>query len=270
MEINLLKYHQSGRDNLNGKKHFHDFEFEILHILSGEGIIMIKDKLYAITPHTIFFIYGKDAHYSSPKNAELYVRNKIIFPQELLLKTSKEFGFENTIDQLFMHGGCAVKLSGESSLKTDEFFLKLFESVKDCAITETLKFFINLFSIMDTAIKKYEQSIPCIKNQISDVIIYINKNMHKKISLDEISRKTNISKYYLCHSFSSMVGMTVFEYVQFVRISKAKQLLAETDYSVLDIALRVGFDNSAYFSKVFRQNEKMTPSQYRKTICMGK
>ena len=57
-KIDLFKYHHSGKDNLNGKSHFHSFEFEILHVLSGNGVMMIKDKLYSLKPNMLFFISG--------------------------------------------------------------------------------------------------------------------------------------------------------------------------------------------------------------------
>ena len=84
------------------------------------------------------------------------------------------------------------------------------------------------------------------------------------MTLDIIAAETKISKYYLCHSFSSAVGMTVFEYIQFVRIAKAKEMLVESNLSISSISSAVGFDNFAYFSKVFREREKMTPGQFRK------
>ncbi len=192
-KIDLLKYHHGGKDNLNGKRHFHDFELEILHVLSGDGIMMIKDKLYPLKTNTVFFVCGRDAHCSSPQNPEAYVRNKIIFPQEFLTEISEKLDCIEIIEELFMRGGCAVKLTSDLSMKTDECFLNLNESVKNEVITDKLRFFVNLLSVIDIAIKSRENNMPYIKNKISDVIGYINKNLNEKLTLDTISKKTNIN-----------------------------------------------------------------------------
>jgi len=263
MTVSLLKYHHSGRDNLNEKRHFHDREFEILHILSGDGTMMIKDKLYSLSPNTVFFISGSDAHCSMPENPSVYIRNKINFSKDLLTSLSEQLNCNDIVDELFS-GGNAVKLPLETSLKVDECFLKLHES-ESLGEIPPLVLFLNIFAIIETVAENNKKSVPCIKNKISDVIEYINKNINQKLSLDAISKSTKISKYYLCHSFCEAVGMTVFEYVEFVRIAKAKQMLSETSESISAISVAVGYDSFAYFSKVFKKRENMTPNQYRKT-----
>lgn len=259
--IDLLKYHDTGIDTLSEKKHYHDHDLEILHILSGEGTMMIKNKLYPISPNTIFFIRGKDAHFSAPNNPATYTRNKIIFSEELIFSALEKLGCQETISSLFGESGNVVKLSSDLSLRIDKYFLKLSELTKNNTVS--LNFFINLFSILATAEKSKGKTVSEVKNKISEVIDHINDNLDKKLSLDVIATETKISKYYLCHSFSSVVGMTVMDYLTLARISKAKQLLSETSLSISDIATEVGFDSFAYFSKVFREKESVTPRAYR-------
>ena len=144
------------------------------------------------------------------------------------------------------------------------------EAEKTGKETKVIRFFINVFSIMDIAIQYRDKNLDCIKNKISDVIEYINKNADKNLSLAVIIKDMNISKYYLCHLFRETVGMTVFEYIRYIRISRAKQLLTETEHSISEIAATVGFDSFAYFSKVFREYEDVTPGQYRKQKLIRK
>jgi len=264
-KISLLKYHHAGRDNLNEKRHFHDSEFEILHVLSGNGTMMIKDKLYSISPNTIFFVNGSVAHCSSPENPTLYMRNKINFSKEVLTSTAIQFGCQNIINELFSKGGCAITLSLDSSLKIDEIFLKMSENISKDSKIALLKIFTDVFSVMDIVQSDSRKSVPFVKNKISDVIEYINNNINQKMTLDIIARNTKISKYYLCHSFYDTVGMTVFKYIEFVRIAQAKQLLAESNLTISEISQAVGYDSFAYFSKVFKKNENMTPGEYKKS-----
>ena len=113
-----------------------------------------------------------------------------------------------------------------------------------------MQFVSNIFSILITASMQNNNTIPDIKNKISDVIQYINRNISEKLSLDSVANAAHVSKYYMSHTFKNAVGMTVFEYITFTRISKAKQLLRKTDDSITDICFAAGFDDLSYFGKV--------------------
>lgn len=263
-DIVTLKYHDTGTDSLNGKKHFHDNELEILHIISGSGVMMIKDKLYPLTDNTIFFVCGRDAHFSSPRIPKEYIRNKIVFSENLLCSLCEKLGTSSVLDELFYGDKGAVNLSAESSMHIDECFLKITESQKQRKEIRAMQFVSNIFSILITASMQNNNTIPDIKNKISDVIQYINRNISEKLSLDSVANAAHVSKYYMSHTFKNAVGMTVFEYITFTRISKAKQLLRKTDDSITDICFAAGFDDLSYFGKVFREYEGITPREYRK------
>ena len=68
---------------------------------------------------------------------------------------------------------------------------------------------------------------------------------------------------YFSTLFRQSCGSTFKEYLNIVRIEESKRLLANTDYSIIDIAVAVGFDNQSYFSKVFKKYTGLTPKQYR-------
>lgn len=265
-DVVTLKYHDTGIDSLSGKKHFHDSELEILHIISGSGVMMIKDKLYSLSDNTVFFVCGRDAHFSSPQIPEEYIRNKIVFSERLLCSLCENLGAKSVLDGLFYSGKGAVRLSSESSMHIDECFLKITESQNQREEIRGMQFASNIFSILITASMQNNNAVPDIKNKISDVIGYINRNISEKLTLDSVANAVHVSKYYLSHTFKNTVGMTVFEYITFTRISKAKQLLRETDDSITEICFAAGFDNLSYFGKVFREYEGTTPGTYRKSI----
>ena len=75
---------------------------------------------------------------------------------------------------------------------------------------------------------------------------------------------------YFCRYFKKLVGKTPTEYINDVRIEKAKELLAESDDKIIDIAIACGYDNIGYFIKRFKEQKHMSPSQYRKQIKKSK
>ena len=265
MEISSLVYHDTGRDTLVGKRHFHSGELEILHVISGDGVMMIKDTLYPIEPNTIFFISGENVHYSAPENEKNYVRNKLVFSEEEVVNIFSLLDSYEIIEKLFMKGGSAIKLSADVSTKVDERFLRLVSLKEKNELTTSIDVMSNLFSIVSVAAKSKEKKPEVIKNKLTDVMDYLNVNIGTPMTLDDVAAANRISKYYLCHTFFENVGMTVFEYLRHIRIQEAKRKLSETAEPVSDIAFSVGFENIAYFSKVFREIEGKTPREYRKT-----
>lgn len=258
-----LKYHDKGVDTLNNKSHLHSKEFEILHIIDGDGTIMIKDKLYALSANTIFFINGSDPHYTSPKDPQSYIRNKIIFSYEILIDLARALHAESLIESMFLRGAAAIPLTVASSVKIDKCFLSLSQRLESDTVNSNISFFVNIFTILDIAARGKNIKADSLKNKISDVISFINQNLQNKLTLDLICENVKISKYYLCRNFKNAVGMTVFQYIEFVRISLAKDLLVKTDDSISEISQKTGFESFAYFSKVFRKHENCTPSKYR-------
>jgi len=258
-----LKYRDKGVDTLNNKSHAHSKEFEILHIINGDGTIMIKDKLYALNSNTIFFINGQNTHYTSPQMPQNYIRNKIIFPCEMLIELAKSLSAESLIENMFMRDAVAIPLSSEESATIEKCFFSLSQLSQEDTVSFRINFFINIFTILDIAATS-NVKVKNLKNKIADVIAFVNQNLQNKISLDLICEKMMVSKYYLCHNFKSTVGMTVFQYIESARISRAKDLLIKTDDTISVISQKAGFESFAYFSKVFRKYESCTPSQYRK------
>ena len=75
-----------------------------------------------------------------------------------------------------------------------------------------------------------------------------------------------MSRSYLTRSFRNVTGFSVVEYMTYIRIQKAQQLLRESDRSITEIADLCGFGNITYFEKVFKTTTGHTPVQYRKTV----
>jgi len=92
---------------------------------------------------------------------------------------------------------------------------------------------------------------------------YIHDNYNKEISLDDLARLTNFSKYYFCSLFREFTGESFREYQNRLRIRRATELLRDTVLSVTDIAFACGFNDSNYFSRKFKQITGRTPSEAR-------
>lgn len=93
---------------------------------------------------------------------------------------------------------------------------------------------------------------------------YIEKYYMKDISLDEISMVAGYSKSHFSRTFKEMMGVNFSKYLVQVRIERAEKLLINSDQSIYDISLEVGFNDYSYFSKAFKDAYGLSPKDYRK------
>ncbi len=99
------------------------------------------------------------------------------------------------------------------------------------------------------------------------VLDYIDKNLNRDMTLDELSDVSCYSKYHFSRIFSNMMGETVFQYIHRLRLEKAAERVGmEEDLPITEIAYELGFANCASFSKSFKSHFGLTPSQWRKRI----
>ena len=97
-----------------------------------------------------------------------------------------------------------------------------------------------------------------------EILAYIHANYHEKITVEEIAKHLNISRSECFRCFKRFTNKRPFEYIIEYRLSKAAQLLRETEISISDISSACGFDSASYFSKLFKEKYAMTPLQYRR------
>lgn len=100
--------------------------------------------------------------------------------------------------------------------------------------------------------------------EIKKVIEYIDENISESISLEEVAREVGISPFYLSKLFKKETGLNFITYVNMKKMHKAKEYLRNTDETIRNIALDLGYNEPNYFSKVFKSIEGITPSEYRK------
>ncbi len=92
---------------------------------------------------------------------------------------------------------------------------------------------------------------------------YMQNNYSRDISLDEVSQEVNISPYYFSKIFKEDTGEGFVEYLTRIRIDKAKELLTTTECSMKEICAMVGYADPNYFSRSFKKNVGVTPTEYK-------
>ncbi len=93
---------------------------------------------------------------------------------------------------------------------------------------------------------------------------YIRDHLSEKITLDMLSERFYMNKYYLTRLFRREYGMTINDYLLQIRISHAKELLRFSKLSVEEVGESCGITPLYYFSRIFKQVEGISPRDYRK------
>lgn len=137
---------------------------------------------------------------------------------------------------------------------------------KSIEAAETVRQLVDLHGLMVRYFFDYRDAgvKDCDNPQIVQVQKYIRENYKEAVTRDALADEAGLNPNYLSWLFHKEVGCSLSEYLQSVRIERAKVLLKYTNLSISDIAKECGFSDSNYFSRKFREAEGTRPLTYRK------
>lgn len=102
------------------------------------------------------------------------------------------------------------------------------------------------------------------KKEVSSALAYIDGHYMEKITLEELAEHVHLNKSYLCRLFKNETGLSIFHYINEVRMKKAARILADksASHSVSAVASAVGIDDAFYFTRRFKEYFGKTPREY--------
>ncbi len=98
---------------------------------------------------------------------------------------------------------------------------------------------------------------------VSDIIEYLQGNIHRAVTLEELSENFFFGKSHICKIFKESTGSTIVKYHNGMKVAAAKKMLREGNMSVIAISEALGFESPQYFSRVFKIHTSVTPREYR-------
>jgi two-component system response regulator YesN len=135
------------------------------------------------------------------------------------------------------------------------------------AIAEESSHFNELKKDTERWVRNMLKRKAAIQNDQTDTIHqakeWIQKHIGENITIKKIASHVHLNSTYFCEYFKNQTGETVLDYVTNQRLKRAKELLSHTDLKIYDIASKVGYQDTKYFSRLFKQWTGRLPSQYR-------
>lgn len=243
-----------------GDPHWHE-HYEIYYLVSGKREYAIENKIYNLDKGDLILIPPRTIHRSSKMFSDSHERLLINFHEDFLKKEDLALCdcFSSThltippfkrmyIESLFQ------KIESEYYL-ADDFTNRLLQNY----LTELLVFINrlgndhNIFTVKDVT-----------GETIRDAAKYIQENFNQEIELQEMAQKAYMSEGYFSKKFKQFIGVGFVEYLNNVRISNAVQLLTSTNIPITTVAHQCGYNDSNYFTSVFKKIKGTTPAKYRK------
>ncbi len=155
------------------------------------------------------------------------------------------------------------------------FFIVLTRSMKEFGFDEDVQM---SFDQLETSIQIKERAKSHLlviierlrdwrMNGVDSLILqakeYIDHHYNKTVMLEEVAEKIGLSSYYLSKLFKEKFEVTFIEYITNIRIQKAKDLLLGGKTPLKEIAMNIGYKDPNYFSRVFKKETGLSPSEYR-------
>ncbi|UUZ85273.1 helix-turn-helix domain-containing protein [Paenibacillus sp. P26] len=103
-------------------------------------------------------------------------------------------------------------------------------------------------------------------HHIARVVEILERDYSRDISLNSVAEQLNLNPAYISRLFKQITGQPFVEYLKRVRIEKSKELLAEGNLKINEIGRQVGYGDSYYFIKVFKEIMGLTPGEYKKMV----
>lgn len=217
--------------------------------VDNKKIVMYNDKVFPVNPGQLlkstfeqnvdsFFAIHIDSELMQEiannisNHSQIYLKNESIMSSKSVEVLIKNFIFE----YMYKQSGYKLMLQSISTELTIEI---LRQSIVDH----------NNKSVYKIDIKK--------------AVAFLEERYQDNITLDDIAKEVNISRYHLLRIFKSETGKTPFEFLTDIKIQHAKKLLVNKKFNITEISSLCGFSSISHFSVVFKKRTGFTPSEFK-------
>lgn len=171
-------------------------------------------------------------------------------------------GYRGTVDSAHPRVAAAAKRFGLSHELLEQKYEKLnLDPPSQAEVEALINPLCDMFDLLYRSTKHDEKPQDSI---YMNILNYIYGNFHHGITIEEIAERCNCSPAYVRYIFNKKNGQTVKQFVNNLRLKRAKEYLEFTDKTVSEIAFDLSFCDSNYFANAFKKATGLTPSEYRK------
>lgn len=229
-------------------------------VLSGKGQLSYRGQTHSLTPGQFFWIDCREhQYYRTAPDAEKWHILWVHFYGANAARYYEQF-------QALGQGATVGTLPAGSIVEDCMRQLIAIYQKGQSTLAQDLRASALLATMMAECIQSLSaptdarHAPPAIVHQVRR---YITENYSQRITLDSLSDRFSIDKFYLQKLFKRHTGLTPNEFLILSRLNQAKEMLRTTQRSIGEISLEVGIPNTSHFIKLFQRHEGVTPGVYR-------
>jgi len=258
-------------------------EYVFTYIFEGYGCFFLEGKKFTVThgnlilmpPYMLHVIQAPsdvaivqyilhfDSCYTPKRKGSVKLKQGMTFRKFLKMTNSTE--------RILASLPSVLTVPPVDQKKTDELFLRLknefdnkiygYELIVKAIMLEILSVF---FRNAGVSVRPENTRTKGWRN-LEKAILFIQNNMHRPLTIQEISKTAGLSPNYCCQLFKHYTHTTMHRYLNLIRIQKAKLLIDKAELNFSQIADVVGFSSIHLFSRIFKKMEGVPPLQYSKS-----
>lgn len=266
------------------KPHFdHPFHFhklcELTWIEKSHGKLIIGDyvgnfaegEIILSGPELPHLWRCDSAYYKNNKNLHTKAVG-LYFPSELINRLSDDSPSLHRYNKLMLRAERGLRFLGRTKLTINS---KMRDIVETDGLLQ-LGIFLEIIDIL-TRSKEFEflsslgykrSSYINDMDRFNDVYLFLLKNFHRDIMLEEVANICSMSPNSFCRFFKQKTQKTFTQFLNELRIGHAKKLLQNENYTIKDICYECGFNNPVNFFSFFKRITGQTPSVFRQRLCL--
>lgn len=251
--------------------HYHDFH-KILILLSGDVTYCIEGRTYDLTPNDIVLVNAGEVHKPIIHGGAPYERIIIyVSPDFLNEYQEKDNDLGLCLRQASAEQSHVLRLHSSRSGKLGSSIRELDRSLKDHDYANELYHRILFLEFMiqlnRAALHNHIAFIgdSASNEKILSILSYLNEHLTEDISIDDLSARFFLSRYYLMHTFKEQTGYTIGNYLSTKRLFLAKELIAGGT-PITEVCYTCGFKNYSTFSRAYKKSFGESPRDYRQSL----
>ena len=241
-------------DSIWAMRFHHSCNHELLHILKGKVVLTYEDgRKYAAKPGNTLFNKSGTEH------------KDVFAPDDELDIFFIQFNWAHS-ENFFSKVNNEFLLTSQNNIEVRRIFdvMRLDTGSGEIDRIVANSRLANILSLLYR-----DASCPEDKNEksrqmqlVQNAKKYIDRFFRNPIRLEDVAEHLKVSPFYLSRTFSSESDFSLIDYLAEARVNEAKKLLSDGRYIVADVARMVGYEDSNYFSKVFKRRTGISPCKY--------
>lgn len=252
-------------------KHFHD-TYELYFLLEGERYYFIEKETYHVKKGDVVLVNRQQVHKTSQAGSQRHDRILLQLNGRSLEPWLKNMGL-SSLEKTFEDYYGVVRLSLDEWEEMKKLLLGIREELSRRRERYEVMVRLKLSQLLIIVYRNRKKAVlgevlPTVQTpkhgKVHEVAEYLTLHCETGESLNQLAERFFVSKSYLSRIFREVTGFSVNEYRNLARIRKARELLANSGYSITEISEILGFESVTYFERVFKKHGAGTPFKYRK------